>query len=93
MKDHRLHLMLSLGYDAFGEKEKAIKHALEADSLTIYDKIPARVAARLLVSCGRLDKAVQILSKTFEKVIVDKHNISSILSDLPKDNIPLYYNY
>lgn len=95
LSDHRIHVMLALGHDLFGDEERALDHARRAVSLAIYDEIPARVAARLLVKRGRLaEAAVACPAPRGEgSQAVDEANVVDIIAGPPMDRLPLYYNY
>lgn len=47
LKDLRIHVMLALAYDHFGDGKRALEHALTARGMAIYDETAATVAARL----------------------------------------------
>ncbi len=81
LKDLRIHVMLALAFDRFGDTERAIEHALEASGLAIYDETARRVAARLLIKAGRGDEAAALCP--------DAGDIAA----LPADEPPIYYDY
>ena len=95
LRDHRIQVVLALGHDLFGDQERALGHAQRAASLAIYDKIPARVAARLLVRHGRLAEAAAACPAPQGEgsQAVDEGNVVDILAGLPTDRLPLYYDY
>ena len=93
LQDHRVHVMLALGFKAFRDGEKALEHALKAVDLAVYDKIPARVAARLLLSLGRPGEAARVLSNALTDRGVGPDDAESVVAELPPDDLPLYYNY
>ncbi len=95
LRDHRIQVMLALGHDLFGDQERSLDHARRAASLAIYDDIPARVAARLLVKHGRLAEAAAACPAPQGQGSqgVDEGNVVDILAGLATDRLPLYYDY
>jgi hypothetical protein len=81
LKDLRIHVMLALAFEHFGDSKLAIEHALKASGLAIYDETARRVAARLLLKAGRGDEAVALYSDA-------RNSIAPLV-----DASPIYYDY
>lgn len=79
--DLRIHVMLALAFERFGDTDRAIEHALEANRLAIYDETARRVALRLLIKAGRGDEAAALCPEAGD------------IATLPATVPPIYYDY
>jgi len=78
LTDHRVHVMLALGWDSFGEPEQSISHARQAITLARYDTVPSQIAAQLLLKNGMEEEAVELCPAVDITI---------------EPELPLYYNY
>jgi glycosyltransferase involved in cell wall biosynthesis len=90
--DTRIQVMLALAHRAFGRGREAIAHAETATKLAIYDKVPARVLARLYLQAGDAGAAVAALSHHGREA-VSADAAAQLVAGLPRDELPIYYNF
>jgi len=93
LTDHRINVLLALGYETLEQIDKAEFHAQKALEQAKYDPIPARVAARLFVRNQNTHAALQACQKIPGLETTTDEELKTSLATLPADTFPLYYNY
>ena len=87
--DYRIHVMFSLAFDHFDEKDKSIKYARKAYDLDSLDNIPYILLLKLFVKYKEYNEALNICR--------DKHltinDVEVYSKTLRMASLPIYYNY
>jgi len=91
--DHRINVMIAIGYDAMNLIDKALLHAQKALSLAKYDPVPARVTARIFARGQSSKETLKACRKIPGLETLMEDEMMEALSSLPSDEFPIYYNY
>ncbi len=93
INDHRIHIMLSLAYESFGNNRLALWHANTSVHMTRYDTIPIRIATRMYCRIATEQEAFTLMMEAGMDSMLGCCSVSAWLKDQPIDLLPLYYNY
>jgi len=93
INDHRIHIMLALAYEDFGDIEPSLWHAKTSIHMAHYDFIPTRVAVSIYCRLTNEQEAFALMKEVGVDSILKNCSVGEWLEGQPIDVLPLYYNY